>query len=57
MLGLHQRHQLYEAFVHVTSTERNTDERLFEEHMFCDGIVLAGAQMSSANQTTSFCGY
>ena len=39
-LGSHQRHQLYEALLHVTSTERDTVERVVGEHIFCDGILL-----------------
>jgi len=35
MLGLHQGHRLYEVFLHVMSTERDTVERLFSRILFC----------------------
>ena len=52
MLGSHQRHQLYETCLHMTSTERDTVERFWGKTMCCEGMLLVGARMPSSNPIT-----
>ena len=41
-------------FLHVTSTEHDTVERVFEECMFYDDISLVGVQIPFTNPITKF---
>ena len=55
MLGSHQRHQLYKAFVDVASTEHDTVTHVWEALsiiMFYRVFLLVGAQMPSSTPVT-----
>jgi len=45
----YERHQLYKAFLHMTSPEH-----FGAGNIFCDGILLVGVPMSSSNPITAF---